>query len=191
MRVSPASGAQARPRAIAHGSDATGSKSVKPPCGGGADSTFQPPGGADARSAGGIGAFGSARGATGSGVVCAFAVLAIHSPSTAGTSELTMTMAASTSTSAQTMRLALRTRSGVSRTIEPAVTAGKAAAASCASPQNRHVTTVEPAGGSPSVAPQPWQRLAVGTRQICHVAFFAGKSTSVDTASWRTLQLHP
>ena len=62
---------------------------------------------------------------------------------------------------------------------------------SWARPQNWQVTTEAPAAGSPSVAPQPWQRLAVGTRQICHVAFAAGKSTTVDTASPGTLQLHP
>jgi hypothetical protein len=41
--------------------------------------------------------------------------------------------------------------------------AANACVMSWVSPQNGQVSDVEPAGGSFSVAPQPWQRLAVGT----------------------------
>ena len=88
------------------------------------------------------------------------------------------------------MRFADRLRCVYWTTTGADAKAGDVAVASWARPQNWHVTTVAPAAGSPSVAPQPWQRLAVGTRQICHVAFAAGKSTTVDTASPGTLQLH-
>ena len=89
MRVSTASEAQARPMPIAHGSDATGSKSVNPPSGGGVASTFQPPPcGADARSAGGIGRLLSLRRDVTPEELSPTAVCAMRRPMNAGTSAL-------------------------------------------------------------------------------------------------------
>ena len=137
MRVSTASEAQARPMAIAHGSDATGSKSVKPPSGGVVASTFQPPPcGVDARSPGGIGVLPSVSRAITSLLLSPIAVCGTHSPRKAGTSALTTMTTTTTSTTAMMMRFAARLRGGVLDDDRRGAKAGNAAAASWARPQN-------------------------------------------------------
>ena len=136
MRVSTASEAQARPIAIAHGSDATGSKSAKPPSGVVA-STFQPlPCGTDARSAGGMGLLASPSRAVTLLVLRPTAVCAMRRPRKAGISALTTITATTTSTTATMTRFAERLRGVYWTTTGADVKAGAAAAASWARPQN-------------------------------------------------------
>ena len=172
MRVSTASDAQAWPMAIAHGSDATGSKSANPPSGGVVASTFQPPpSGADARSAGGSAAC-CRRAAPSRWRSESTARLRQAQAEEAGTSALTAMTVTTASTTPAMMRFARRTRCG-SMTSSPRGTQGARRSRRGRGRRTGHVTMVAPEAGSPSVAPQPWQRLAVGTRQICHVGFAA------------------